>query len=389
VVSFQLIRRNLLKHKVRSGLTIASIVVAIFLLCVLQSLVVALTAGVRGAKRDRLVVQSAVSLFVGLPMSYQDKIAKVAGVKNTCKFQWFGGYYQDPSKSFFAQFAVDADTFFDCYPDVELVQGTRDEFLADRQGCIIGEKLAEKYDWKIGDSVPIIGGIFPSPDGSPWIFHVKAIYHPASSALDAQTIFFQWKYLQDSLEQVTKSAPDVGTYTVKAAPDANQQEIIAAVEQMFENGPQRVNCTTEAEFQAQFVSMVGNIPFFVNAIGLGVLVAIVLACVNTMLMAFREQTHDVGILKALGFTDGGVASFMLTQSLLLCLTGGVLGLLLAKGAEPSFRAMLATTFPNYAVTPPTLAMAGGIAALIGLVSGLVPALRARQLRCVDAMRSVE
>jgi len=388
VVSFKLIFRNLLKHKVRSGLTIASIVVAIFLLCVLQSLVVALTAGVRGAKRDRLVVQSAVSLFVGLPISYQDKIAKVAGVKNTCKFQWFGGYYQDPS-SFFAQFAVDADTFADCYPDVELVEGSREDFLADRQGCIIGEELVKKYDWKIGTTVPLIGGIFPSPDGSPWIFHVRAIYRPTSSALDNNTIFFQWKYFQDSLEQLTKKAPDVGTFTIKSAPDANQQEIIAAVEQMFENGPQRVNCTTEAEFQAQFASMIGNVPFFVNAIGLGVLVAIVLACVNTMLMAFREQTHDVGILKALGFTDGGVASFMLTQSLLLCLTGGALGLLLAKGAEPGFRALLATNFPNYAVTPPTLALAGGIAAVIGLVSGLVPALRARQLRCVDAMRSVE
>jgi putative ABC transport system permease protein len=388
VVSFKLIRRNLGKHKVRSGLTVASIVVAIFLLCVLRSLIVALNAGVRGAKRDRLVVQSAVSLFVGLPISYQEKIARIPGVKSLCKFQWFGGYFQDPS-SFFAQFAVDADTFADCYPDVELVDGKRDDFLADRQGCIIGKKLAEKYHWKIGDSVPIIGGIFPSPDGAPWIFHVKAIYEPASSALDAQTLFFQWKYFQDSMEQLRKESPDVGTYTLKAQPDANQTAIIAAVEQMFENGPQRVNCTTEAEFQAQFVSMVGNIPFFVNAIGLGVLVAIVLACINTMLMAFREQTHDVGILKAVGFTDGGVAGFMLTQSLFLCLLGGVLGLLLAKGLEKGMVAMLATSFPGYAVTGPTLLEGAALALVIGIVSGLVPAVGANRLRCVDALRAVE
>jgi putative ABC transport system permease protein len=388
VISFKLVSRNLLKHKVRSGLTIGSLIIAILLLCVLRSLVVALNAGVRGAKRDRLIVQSAVSLFVGLPLNYQEKLERVPGVKNLCKFQWFGGYYQDPS-SFFAQFAVDGDTFAECYPDVKLVEGSFDAFLADRRGCIIGVDLKKKYGWKIGDAIPLIGGIFPSPDGSPWIFHVTAVYEPASSALDRQTLFFQWKYFQETMEQGSKSVPDVGTFTIKSAPDADQHAIIAAVEALFENGPQRVNCVTEAEFQAQFVSMVGNIPFFVNAIGLGVLVAIVLACINTMLMAFREQTHDVGILKALGFDDGSVSALMVVQSLSLCLIGGGLGLAAAKGLEPGFVAMLATTFPGYQVTAPTLLLGGGLTVVIGLVAGLMPALRARALRSVEALRAVE
>jgi putative ABC transport system permease protein len=387
VISCKLVGRNLLKHTVRSGLTVASLIVAIFLLCVLRSLVVALDAGVRGAKRDRLIVQSAVSLFVGLPIAYQDKIGRVPGVQSLCKFQWFGGYYQDP-KNFMAEFAVDADTFADCYPDVKITQGSRDAFLADRQGCILGAKLADKYHWKIGDSVPLISGIFPSPDGQPWTFHVSAIFEPGSTAVNDQTIFFQWQYFEESF-RAAKVDQTVGTFTIKAAPDADQHAIIAAVEGLFENGPQRVNCTTEAEFQAQFASMVGNIPFFVNSIGLGVLVAIVLACVNTMLMAFREQTHDVGILKALGFDDASVGALMLTQSFFLCLLGGALGLLLAKLLEPGLVAMLSTNFPGYRVTTPTLLLGGALAVVIGVVSGIVPALRARALRSVDALRAVE
>lgn len=385
----KLVARYLSKHPVRSLLTLGSMVVAIFLLCMLRSLIVALHAGVEGAKSNRLWVQSAVSLFVELPLAYQPKIAAVEGVENTCKWQWFGGYYQDPG-NFFAQFAVDSAALFDLYPEIDVVSGSREAFLGSRTACIVGQALAKQFDWQVGDRIPLIGGIFPHPDGNdvPWEFDVAGIYAPRSASIDNRTIFFHWDYFQKTLEEGSGYTPGMGTVVLRTAPGADQPGVMHEIERLFENGPQRVQVTTEAEFQAQFVSMVGNVPFFVNSIGTGVLIAILLACVNTMLMAFRQETRDIGVLKALGFTDGTMFALMLAQSLALCLCGGALGAALAVVLEPVFAAFLGTMFPGYDVTPPTVLLGLALAALIGLLAGIFPAWAARRLQSVEALRAV-
>jgi len=388
MVSLKLVRRYLLRHKVRSLLTVGSLVVALFLLCLLQSLVVALDAGVRNAKRNRLVVQSAVSLFVDLPVAYQQKIAAVEGVQHICKWQWFGGRYGDDPMAF-AQFGVDMEVMDRLYPEVVIVEGSYVDVMADRRGCVIGKSLAQRHGLKLGDTIPLIGTIFPGPNGAAWEFIVRAIYEPANTAVDPGTMFFRWDYLDESVKAMTGESPGTGTYFLRTAPGADQVAVAAAIEKLFENGPQRVTSSTEAEFNAQFVSMMGNVPFFVSAIGTGVLIAIVLACINTMLLAFREQQHDAGIAKALGFTDGSVAGLMLAQSLLLCGLGGFSGLLLSKLLEPAMRALLGSQFPGYEVTNQTLLLGALVTLAIGLAAGLVPTLRARSLRVVDALRSVE
>jgi putative ABC transport system permease protein len=385
----KLVARYLTKHPVRSLLTLGSMVVAIFLLCMLRSLIVALNAGVEGAKSNRLWVQSAVSLFVELPISYQAKIAAVDGVENTCKWQWFGGYYQDPS-NFFAQFAVDHETLLDVYPEIDIVEGSRDVFLEQRTTCVIGADLAREFDWQVGDRIPLIGGIFPHPDGNdvPWEFDVAGIYERRSSSIDNRTIFFHWDYFQKTLEEGSGYTPGMGTVVLRTAPGVDQQALMGNIESLFENGPQRIQVTTEAEFQAQFVSMVGNVPFFLNSIGTGVLIAILLACVNTMLMAFRQQTHDIGVLKALGFTDRSMFALMLAQSLALCLLGGLLGVLLALVSQPLVLSQLGQTFPGYTITPATVALGLMVAGVLGILAGFVPAWSARRLHSVEALRAL-
>ena len=390
MILFKLVRRYLTKHPVRSFLTIGSMIVATFLLCMLQSLIVALEAGVKGAQSNRLWVQSAVSLFVGLPLSYEAKIAAVEGVERTCKWQWFGGYYQDPA-NFFAQFAVDPEAFLDIYPEVELVSGSRQDFLDLRTGCLVGEGLAKKFGWEVGDRIPLIGGIFPHPDGNdvPWEFQVVGIYRPRSTAIDNRTIFFQWDYFQKTLEQGGDGfTPEIGTIVLRTEPDAYQQGVMGGIEQLFEHGPQRVQATTEAEFQAQFVSMLGSVPFFINSIGGGVLIAILLACVNTMLMAFREETRDIGVLKALGFSDGTMFALLLCQSLLLCLVGGLLGIGLALATQSGVVSLLGTMCPGYVVTRQTILFGLLVAVGIGLVAGIAPAWTASRLKGVDALRAI-
>ena len=206
-------------------------------------------------------------------------------------------------------------------------------------------------------------------------------------SVDGSTLFFHWEYLDQSLQAGSSTGPPgVGVYTVLISDDADQLRVGADIDALFENGPQRVQSSPEAEFNAQFVSMVGNVPFFVGAIGTGVLVAILLATLNTMLMAGREQTKDVGVLKALGFGSGATFWMMLSQSLLLCGVGAGGGILLALGASDSLRGFLGTTFPGFSINSEIIQTALSLALGVALFAGLAPAVRARSLRVVDALR---
>jgi putative ABC transport system permease protein len=387
LIPLRLVGGNLLKHPVRSVLTVLSLAIAVFLLCALRTLLVALDAGVRSAAVNRIIVQSSVSLFVYLPESYEAKIRLVAGVEEIVRWNWFGGFYQEPG-NFFAQFATDADRLIDVYPEIELIEGSRETFETERQACIVGRETAAKYGFEVGDTIPIVGTIFPRLDGQPWAFRLAGIYRSRKATLDENTLFFHAQYLEKSLESGASEGPSgVGIYVVKLAEGADRNEVMAAIDALFEGGPQRVQTTTEAEFQAQFVSMVGNVPLFINSIGTAVMFAIVLAVLNTMLMAAREQTRDVGVLKALGFTDGSVFGVMLLQSLCLCGLGGGAGIAAALGSESGLRSWLSSFFPNYDLTVQTVVLAVLLTLAIGLVAGITPAWRARRLNAIEALRA--
>jgi len=381
----RLVARQLGRHPVRSALTVGSLAVAIFLLCLLRSLVTTLEAGVEAADSKRLWVMSAVSLFADLPLNYQRKIERVDGVANTCKWQWFGGYYKERS-NFFAQFACDERRLLEMWPELEIVDGSAEEFLRERRACLVGVDLAERFGWKVGDRIPIIGALFPRSDGEAWQFDVAAIYRPERATIDGQTMFFHWDYFAETLRAAEGREPDVGVVVLEMRDPARASSIMARVDAMFENGPMRTRTTTEAEFSRQFVEMVGNVPRLVTWIGTGVFLAILLAVVNTMLMAGREQTREIGILKALGFTDGTAARLLLGESLFLCGVGGGLGLALARVTEGPVSRLLGTMFPGYHVVAATYLVAVAVTVGLALLGALIPAWNASRLQTVDALR---
>ncbi|HLU48343.1 MAG TPA: ABC transporter permease, partial [Planctomycetota bacterium] len=258
---FRLVLKNLFKHPLRTVLTLGSLIVALFLLCVLRSLVVTLEAGVKAARSDRIIVQSAVSLFVQLPESYEAKIVGVEGVRAACRWNWFGGYYREPA-NFFAQFACEPEELFDLYPEIKIVEGSAEEFVSKRLSCIIGTDLVRDFGFRVGDTVPIISALYPLASGGAWEFRVAGIYESSSSAVDQRTLFFHWEYLSESIDQGVTLGPDgVGIFVVGIEKEADPVAVMAAIDELFENGPQRVQATSESEFQAQFVSMIGNVPF--------------------------------------------------------------------------------------------------------------------------------
>jgi putative ABC transport system permease protein len=388
-VKLRLVLKNLLRHPLRSLLTVGSLMVAIFLLLTLRSLVLTLSAPAEVASSKRLWVQSAVSLYVDLPISYPEKVRTVDGVAEVCRWQWFGGYYQDRD-NYFGQFAVDAEELFTCFPELDISAGSAEGFLAKRTGCLVGRALTDKFGWQVGDRVPIIGELYPHPDGplAAWEFEVAAIYDAEEANVDKRTFYFHWKYFEEMVASIDSMTLGVGTIVVLPQPGADIQRLMADIDRLLET-PQRVQTTTESEFQAQFISMMGNVPFFVNSIGGGVLIAILLACVNTMLMAAREQTTDIGIMKALGFTDGSMFALLILQALVLCGLGGAMGIGLALALQGGTASVLGPMFPGYGVLPETIALGAGVTLAIGLIAGVFPAWRASRLRCVEALGVVE
>ncbi|MFQ5748794.1 MAG: ABC transporter permease [Planctomycetota bacterium] len=397
---WKLARKHLLEHWVRSGLTMAALTVAFFLLCFLISIVTTINSAVKQSSGSRLIVQSAVSLFVQLPRDYQAKVASVPGVKSVSKFQWFGGYYREIS-NFFAQFAVDQDIFFNMYrKDFEIKEGPNGEtgpaarpaalaaLAADRRACIVGERLLEDFGWKIGDTIPLMGTIYQKRDRTAWEFKIIGSYRPLKTNVDDRTIFFRYDYLQEFLDNDQATGPDdIGVFNVTVEDGFDPPAVIAGIDRLFENGPQKTLTSTEAAFQAGFVSMLGNLPFFVGTIGGAVVFAVLFSVINTMMMAGRQRAHEAGILKALGFRDGALARLMLAESMLLSLAGGALGIGLALVTQAPLRIALGPRFPNYHGAPGTLAVAIATAALIGLIAGIAPSLMTLRLKPTEALRS--
>ncbi len=387
---FLLVRRNLMRHPIRSFLTFGFAVLALFLLVFLRSAVTTLDAAFKSAAKNRVVVQSATSLFVYMPYSYRGKIEGIPGVESTGPWNWIGGYYQD-ERNRFAQFSVDMKTTIAQYPELVIREGSVADLMADREGVLIGSDLASQYGWRIGDRVPIIQTIYAREKGEAWAFNVRAIYRSTNPAFDDKTMFLHWEYFDEKhkamrAEGYGSTGQDVGIWMTKVKDGWSAESVISAVDALFEAGPQKTSTQTEAAFQAQFASMLGNLPTFLGWIGTAILVAIFFSVLNTNGMAARERSRDVGVLKALGFRDRLASGMLLLESMMLIGGGGLIGVGLAWMSVPVFRRLFGILFPNYHIDVATVGLGLVTAVAIGFLGGLIPALRLARLRTVDVLR---
>ncbi|MBI1849996.1 MAG: FtsX-like permease family protein [Planctomycetes bacterium] len=378
--------RNATRNKRRAILTVISISVAIVTICILQTIVVAFSSGARASDASRLVVRNKVSLMLPLPLAYQQRIESMAGVKAVTWWDWFGGNYQD-KKNFFAKIAVEAESYFRMYPEFEIPKDQMSAFLADRRGCVIGQKLSEKFGFKLGDTVPIIGDIYPAPSGDTWEFVVKAIYTTTKIGVDENRMFLHWKYLDERMTELSRGGL-IGVYTIQIDDPSKAAAVAKAVDAEFENSPEQTLTETEESFQMDFVKMWGNIAFLVRVIGAAVVFALLLVAANTMAMAARERTAEIAILKTLGFRGALLGSLVLAESLMLTIVGWAIGAGLAWVVCLGVSGMISRFLPTFALTLAPIALSLVIAVVIGAVSGVFPALHAARTRIVDAMRKV-
>jgi putative ABC transport system permease protein len=377
-----LVIRNLFHSRRRTIFTILSITIALFLFTTLQTVITAFNSAVEFADAARLIVRRSTSLVFPLPLAYRERIAAVDGVTGITWANWFGGVYQDP-KQFFAKFAVDSKTYFDIYPEIEVPADQMKAYQSERTATIVGEGLAKKYGWKIGDTIPITGTIYPHPDGE-WRFIVRGIYHPRSSDVDANTMYFHWDYLNQTFQE----AGIVGIYIIRLASPDLSARVASDIDAAFANSPAETKTETEEAFQASFISMMGNIAFLVNAIGAAVVFAILLVTFNTMMMAARERTGEIAIMKALGYGDGLILVLVIGEALLISLTGGLLGTLGAWGFFTLIKFNAGGMVPSFIVKPTTIVFGILLSITMGILSGIVPAVQASRLRIAQAFREV-
>ncbi|MBM3840080.1 MAG: ABC transporter permease [Verrucomicrobia bacterium] len=377
-----LIWSNLKRRKLRTILTVLSILVAFVLYGFLCAIGEALVGGVNVTAADRLIVRHRVSLTQLLPGSYQDRIARVPGVAKVTHATWFGGIYQDP-KNFFAQMPVEPEEHLDLYPEFILPEDQKNAWLQTRTGAIVGRKSAEKFGWKIGDRIPIQATIWVKEGGQrTWEFDLVGIYDGAKKGTDTTSLYFRYDYF-DEARAFAKGT--VGWYIVRVADPNKAADAAKLIDNEFMNSPAETKAETEGAFVQGFAKQVGNVGAILTAILSAVFFTILLVAGNTMAQAVRERTEELAVLKALGFTNGQVLGIVLTESCVLAALGGGLGLGLAwiaiSQGDPTGGA-----FPMFHLPTKDLGIGFVLVGALGAIAGLFPALQAMRLRIAEALR---
>jgi putative ABC transport system permease protein len=379
---FPLVWKNIWRKKFRTFFTLASLFVAFLLFGLLMTIRMAFTFGVDVAGADRLILIHKVSLIMPLPISYLDRLKAVPGVEMATHNSWFGAYHQDPS-NFFANIAVEPEPFMKIYPEYKLPDDQMKAWMADRQGAIIGRDLAERFNWKIGDRVPLTATIFqPRSGGQTWEFNIRGIYDGADG-VDKTQFFFQYDYLEENRGEGMSGT--VGWYIVKIA-DVNQAvDMSRTFDGMFANSPAETKTTTEKGFIEGFAKQMGDIGAIMIAIATAVLFMFGLVAATMMAESVRERTNELGVLKAVGFSGPSVLGIVLAESLFIVGLGGGLGLLtawiLVQRGDPT-NGML----PIFVLPGRDLVLGAVLIAALGILAGILPALGAMRLRIIDALR---
>ncbi|MEK8033199.1 ABC transporter permease [Ideonella sp. DXS29W] len=380
----KLLLRNAFRHRLRTGLTIVGLVVAVCAFGLLRTLVDAWYAGVAASSSTRLVTRSAVSLTFPLPLSYSQRLRAVDGVTTISWANWFGGVYQT-ERNFFPQFAVEPASYLKLYPEYRLSEDEKQAFLRDRRGAIVGRKLASTYGWKVGDQIPIRGTIYSGD----WSFTLRGIWDGAEAKTDESQMLFHWQYINEVMRKRFGPRADfVGVYVLGIDEPHNAALISQRVDALFKNSSAETLTETEAAFQLSFVSMSEAILAAIEAVSYIIIVIIMVVMANTMTMTARERMAEYATLKALGFSPGFVVRLLFGESLLIALIGGGLGLAATFPAVGAIAGALGSFLPVFQVQASTVAMQAGAAAFVGLVAAAWPAWRMSRIDIVQGLRHI-
>jgi putative ABC transport system permease protein len=378
-----LVRKNLFRKRLRAILMIVSILVAFLIFGVVGAFYRAFTSGEETAAEDRLVIVNKINFTQPLPISYYNRVQAIDGVKHATHANWFGGYYQEP-KNFLVAIAVDPATYFDVYANAYAVTPeARQAFARERTGAMVGETVARKYGWKVGDRVPIMSNIFSQKNGSrTWEFTIVGIVGAAKPQTDTNFFLFQYAYFDETR---SFGKDQLGWLVLQTTSPSVNEKVAKAIDATFANSPYETATDTEKAFNKAFAAQLGNIALIVVLVVGAAFVTILMIVGNTMALTIRERTREIGVLKTLGFSGRRVLGLVLGESVLLALLGGLPGLALAWFAAYSLRASMENFMPGFAVTPSIALLGLALILALGLITGIIPALSAMRLKIATAL----
>ncbi len=378
-----LVYSNLARKKIRTFLTFASVLVAFVLFGYLSAIEAALEVGVTVAGADRLVVRHKVSLIQPLPESYEAQIEQIDGIVDATPATWFGGVYQDPT-NFFFQAPVRPLEYLAMYPEFLLPEDQLEAWLTTRTGVIVGRALADRYEWEIGDRVPIQATIWAKRDGTRlWEFDIVGIYDGAEQGTDIAQFLFRYDYFDESRSEGSRGI--VGWYIVRVDDPDNAVAIANAIDERFANSPAETSAETELAFVQGFAKQIGNIGKIMTGILSAVFFTILLVAGNTMAQTVRERIEEIAVLKAIGYSHRHVMGLVLTESIVLAGGAGLAGLAVAwlaiSQGDPTGGA-----FPVFYFPTPDILVGVVLAITLGVAAGVLPATQAMRLQVAEALR---
>jgi putative ABC transport system permease protein len=377
-----LVWSNLKRKKLRTSLTILSILVAFLLYGLLCTIKEAFTGGIAMAGADRLIVRHKVSLIMTLPVTYKTRMEQIPGVAKAVYFTWFNGIYQNEKTPSFGSFPTDPEGLLDIYPEILLPEEQKQAWMKTRTGAVVGRTVANRFKWKIGDRVPLRSPIWPRKGDGAWEFDIVGIYDGAKKNTDTTGFYFRYDYFDEGR---ARGEGLVGWYGVRVNDPDRAGDVAKAIDEQFANSPHETKAEPEGAFMQGFAQQIGDIGTILIAILSAVFFTILLVAGNTMAQAVRERTGELGVLKAIGFTNERVLALVLTESCLLAAVGGLTGLglawLVTLGGSP-VPAML----PIFYLPPRYLVIGVALVVGLGVVAGIVPALQAMRLQIAVALR---
>jgi putative ABC transport system permease protein len=378
-----LILKSARRSKRRTALTMISVALAVFLFAALRAVLDGFDAVSAASSATRIVTIRSTSMIFSMPTTHGEAIKSTPGVRDVTWANWFGGIYKDP-KNFFGQFAIEPESYLRIYPEVIISPEEKRAFLEDRTGCLVGDGLAKKYGWHVGDRIVLQPGI-PTYGSLDYPFTIRGIYRAGSSAVDNQSMLFQWKYADE------RSSPkgQVGWYVAEVANPDQAAQVASAIDQKFANSPYETKTDTEQAFSASFASMLGNINLLLGSVALAVVLSTLFVAGNTMAMSVRERTTEIAVMRTLGFPAATVFLLVVGEGILVALAGGAAGALLARlTINGEFLGLAGGFIPAFSVNNWNVVTGLGLSVLIGVLAAVIPATMASQLKIVDALRRV-
>jgi putative ABC transport system permease protein len=378
-----LIRKNLFRHKLRTSLMTTCILVAFAIFGVLASIERSVDAGQDLAAADRLVVVNKISFTQPLPITYVDRVRAIDGVQQVTHVNWFGGYYQDP-KNFLVALAVDPVSYMQVYgSELDIPSDAGQSFVRERTGALVGEVMAKRWGWKVGDHVTIANNVFTQKDGSrSWDFNVVGIFKGKKPEVDTNYMIFQYDYF-DATRAFGQG--QIGWMVLRTDAPALNDRIARTIDQTFANSAYETSTDTEKALNKAFVAQFGNIKFIMVAVVGAAFVTILMIVGNTLMMSVRERTREIGVLKSLGFPPSRILRLVLGESILLAMIGGLSGLGWAAVFIFSVRDSVRGLLPQLSLSPDVVLTGLALMLGFGIVTGLIPALNAMRLRIGAAL----